>query len=194
MYMYTCTCTCTVCGVNYCCCVRVHNNIQYASKKRFQKRSVPFCKTVFYHAVWLPFLTVVPFGFKAVSFRAISCCSIDAESNCREVKNREAKIASVPGLPRTRTHKLKKQRKSGEGLGSNIMCHRRRVDVGSGSVWPLMNSKYAMEQNGTAKKREEKWNGTERDGTDNKMERNGNGAFLTPTVLYSDFSCLDNLS
>ena len=42
------------------------------------------------------------------------------------------------------------------------------------------------ERNGTAKtrgKREEKWNGTERDGTDNKTERDGNGAFfLTPTV------------
>ena len=33
----------------------------------------------------------MPFGFKAVSFRAVSCRSIDAESNCREVENHEAK-------------------------------------------------------------------------------------------------------
>ena len=33
----------------------------------------------------------MPFGFKTVSFRAVSCRSIDAESNCGEVENREAK-------------------------------------------------------------------------------------------------------
>ena len=40
-------------------------------------------------------------------------------------------------------------------------------------------------RNVTAKKQgkqEEKWNRTERDGTDNKTERDGNGAFFSPTV------------
>ena len=37
--------------------------LQYASKKRFQKRLVSFCKTVFTVRFSLPFLTVVPFGF-----------------------------------------------------------------------------------------------------------------------------------
>ena len=43
-------------------------------------------------AVSLPLVTVMPLDFKAVSFRAISCQSTDAESNCREGKNRKAKI------------------------------------------------------------------------------------------------------
>ena len=40
--------------------------------------------------VWIPFLTVVPFGFKAVSFH-FTCHSTDAKKNCREVENRKAK-------------------------------------------------------------------------------------------------------
>ena len=51
---------------------------------------------------------------------------------------------------------------------------------------PELNGRKRTERNGTAKIRgkwEEKRNGTERDGTDNKTERDGNGAFFfTPTV------------
>ena len=53
---------------------------------------------------------------------------------------------------------------------------------------PELNGRKRTERNGTAKKRGKR-NGTERDGTDNKTERDGNGAFFfMPTVYNSIYT------
>ena len=56
-----------------------------------------------------------------------------------------------------------------------------RPSLASNLARPELNGRKWTERNGTAKKREkreEKRNGTERDGTDDKTERDGNGAFF----------------
>ena len=55
---------------------------------------------------------------------------------------------------------------------------------------PELNGRKRTERNGTAKKwgkRKEKRNRTEWDGTDNKMERDGNGAFFYAYCISCDY-------
>ena len=75
---FPCTCICTVCV-----------------KETFPKTLRFVLSNCIYHVVYLLFLTVVLFGFEPVSFHCVALCQVvstDAKSNCREVKNRKAKL------------------------------------------------------------------------------------------------------
>ena len=65
--------------------------VQYASKKKYSKTFGSVLYNGIYHVVWLPFLTVVLFGFKAVSFRFVSFHVVPLMPNATAGKSRIAR-------------------------------------------------------------------------------------------------------